>query len=105
MAQSGQQALKAIRLRMPELLDDLGSTESALIEKYLVPLLSSKTTRYFRRVGRVGQKREVADNNARLKALDMALWLRGAYAPTDLKLAEPTGVKVILMDTSRPGGG
>jgi hypothetical protein len=53
---------------MPELLDDVGLTERALIEKHLVPLLSARTTRFFQHGGKVTGKRIVADNDARLKA-------------------------------------
>ena len=102
LSQSGHQALKAIRLRMPELMDDFGLTESALIEKYLVPLLSAKTTRYFQHQGMVKQKREVADNDARLKALDMAFRLKGVYKAADFKPSESEGVKVVILDAPRP---
>lgn len=83
LAQSGHQALKAIRLRMPELMDDLGLTERALIEKHLVPLLSAESTKYFQNKGKVSDKRSVPDNDTRLKALEMSFKLRGAYAPED----------------------
>jgi hypothetical protein len=102
LAQSGHQALKAICLSMPEVLDEIGLTERALIEKHLVPLLFATTTRFFQYGGKVTGKRIVADNDARLRALDMALRLRGTFAAADLKLAEPTGVKVIIMDVPRP---
>jgi hypothetical protein len=68
LAQSGHQALKAIRLRMPELMDEAGLTERALIEKYLVPLLSAKDTKYFQRRGKVTDKRTAPDNDIRLRA-------------------------------------
>ena len=102
LSQSGHQALKAIRLRMPELMDDLGLTDTALIEKHLVPLLSAKTTKYFQRQGRVEQKREVADNDARLKALDMAFKLKGAYTSADSKPDASQGVRLIVLDIPRP---
>jgi hypothetical protein len=101
LAQSGHQALKAIRLSMPELMDEIGLTERALIEKHLVPLLSATTTKYFQHHGRVKQKRQVADNDARLRALDVALRLRGSYAPKGPEPADAT-VKVIVLDVPRP---
>lgn len=102
LAQSGHQALKAIRLKMPELMDSLGLTEKSLIEKHLVPLLSAKTTKFFQHERRVTQKREVADNDARLKALDMAFKLRGTYAAADAKPPEPPPPSVIIVDIPRP---
>jgi len=73
LAQSGHQALKAIRLRMPELMDDLGLTERTLLEKHLVPLLSANITKYFQHQGKVTDKRTVPDNDTRLRALETAL--------------------------------
>jgi terminase small subunit-like protein len=102
LAQSGHQVLQAIRLKMPELMDDIGLTERALIEKHLVPLLSATTTKYFQHHGRVNQKRQVADNDARLRALDVALRLRGSYAPKGSEAAEGVGVKVLVLDIPRP---
>jgi hypothetical protein len=105
LAQSGHQALKAIRLKMPELMDALGLSEKALIEKHLVPLLSATSTKFFQHEGRVTQKREVADNDARLKALDMAFKLRGSCKAADSKLTEPEPVRhtTIVIDVPRPG--
>jgi hypothetical protein len=102
LAQSGHQALKAIRLRAPELMDDLGLSLEALIEKHLVPLLSATTTKHFQYKGKVKQARKSPDNAARLRALDMAFLLLGAYPRTDLRLEEPKGVEVIIVDVPRP---
>jgi hypothetical protein len=102
LAQSGHQALKAIRLSMPELMDEIGLTERALIEKHLVPLLSATTTKYFQHHGKVKQKRQVADNDARLRALDVALRLRGSYAPKGPEAAEAVRVRVLVLDVPRP---
>jgi len=100
--QAGYQALQNLKLKMPELLDRLGLSDVALIEKHLKPLLSAQTTKFFQRRGKVTGKRVVADNEARLKALDMAFKLRGSFSQTDPRLAEPEGVKVIIMDMPRP---
>jgi hypothetical protein len=100
--QAGYQALQNLKLKMPELLDRLGLSDVALIEKHLKPLLSARTAKFFQHRGKVTGKRIVADNDARLKALDMALRLRGSFASADPKLAEPASVKVIIMDAPRP---
>jgi hypothetical protein len=100
--QSGYQALQNLKMKMPELLDRLGLSDVALIEKHLKPLLSARTTKFFQHGGKVTGKRIVADNDARLRALDMALRLRGSFASADPKLAKPAGVQVIVMDAPRP---
>jgi hypothetical protein len=95
-------ALQNLKLKIPELLDRLGLSDVALIEKRLKPLLSAQTTKFFQRRGKVTGKRVVIDNDARLKALDMAFKLRGSFSETDPRLAGPEGVKVIIMDMPRP---
>ena len=102
--QAGDQALQNLKLKMPDLLERLGLGDVALIEKHLKPQLNAQMVKFFQHEGKVTDKRIVPDNDARLKALDMAFNLGGAYAPTDQKLAEPTGVQVILVDIPRPGG-
>jgi hypothetical protein len=100
--QAGYQALQNLKLKMPELLERLGLSLVALIEKHLKPMLSARTTKFFQHGGRVTGKQIVADNDARLRALDMALRLRGSFAAADPKLAQLSGVKVIIMDAPRP---
>jgi hypothetical protein len=101
--QAGHQALQNLKLKVPELLERLGFTDIALIEKYLKPLLNARMLKFFRHKGKVTDMRIVPDNDARLKGLDMAFKLSGAYAQTDPKLEQPVGVKVILVDIPRPG--
>jgi hypothetical protein len=99
--QAGYQALQNLKLKMPDLLERLGLGDVTLIEKHLKPLLSAEMVKFFQYKGKVTDKRIVPDNDTRLKGLDIAFKLRGAYAPTDHKLAEPTGVQVILVDIPR----
>src|SRR4030095_108784 len=42
-------ALQNLKLKIPELLDRLGLSDVALIEKRLKPLLSAQTTKFFQR--------------------------------------------------------
>jgi hypothetical protein len=100
--QAGHQALQNPKLKA-ELLEQLGLRDSALIEKHLKPLLSAERVMFFHHKGKVTDKRIVPDNDTRLKGLDMAFKLWGAYAPTDPKREEPTGVQVILVGIPRPG--
>jgi len=101
LAQSGHQAVAALRLKMPELMDEVGLTARMLIEKHLVPLLAAKETKYFV-VDRKLVSRQVEALRIRLDALDMAFRLRGSFAPKDPKEAAHFGVKVIVVDVARP---
>src|SRR5262249_11820938 len=96
LAQSGHQVLKAIRLRMPELMDEIGLSKRALIEKYLTPLLNAKDTKFFQHNGKVTDQRKVPALSVRADALDMAFRLRGSYTPSRLE-EPPIGVQVVLV--------
>src|SRR6478672_3188742 len=104
-AQSGHQALKAIRLSMPELLDELGLTERTLMEKHLVRKLHAKITKLATRKGEFTDYVELEDHDTQLKAIDMMLRMHGAYAPKDPQEAAHFGVKVVVIDVPRPQHG
>lgn len=99
--QSGWQARENIRQKMPELLDQHGLTDEALIEKHLKPLLNATETKFFQHKGRIRSKREVIAWGPRKEGLDMAFKLKGSYS------AKPegdvnVGVKVVVLDIGRP---
>lgn len=107
--QSGSQALKAMRGRIPDLMDRIGLTEEFLIEKHLKPLLEANEVKFVREVTEVKRGRRtvqlpvvkqylVSDNATRLNALDKSFLLHGSYAPRDPKEAAQFGVKVIVQD-------
>jgi hypothetical protein len=97
--QSGYQALKAIKVRAADLMDEMGLTDQVLIENYLVPLLDAKETKFFNE----GKQRiNVAALGIRHAALDTAFKLRGSYAPRDPRAAEQFGNQVIIVDIPRP---
>jgi hypothetical protein len=100
--QSGWQALQNIRLKMPELLDQHGLTDSMLIEKHLKPLLRAKETKFFQHKGKVTDSRQVPANAIRLNALDLTFRLKGSYAAPSGESPERRFVQVIVLDVPRP---
>ena len=76
----GHKMLKSIAERMPEVLERMGYQDEKLITKYLEPLLRAKDTKFFAHKGKVRDRRDVADNDIRLKALDTVFRLKGSYA-------------------------
>ncbi len=58
-AQSGSQALDAIRRKMPEILDSAGLTEEGVIEKYLQPLMNAKETGFAKFEGKITDARSL----------------------------------------------
>jgi len=100
--QSGFQALRQIRGRVPDLLEKHGLGEEMLIENYLKPLLEAEETVFFQKDGKVGQRVNVAALGIRHSALRTAFELHGSYAPRDPKEAAQFGVKVIVLDMPRP---
>jgi hypothetical protein len=100
--QSGFQALRQIRGRVPDLLEKHGLGEEMLIEKYLKPLLEAEETIFFQKNGKVRQRVNVAALGIRHSALRTAFELHGSYAPRDPKEAEQFGIKVVVVDIPRP---
>ena len=70
--QSGFQALRQIRGRVPDLLEKHGLGEEMLIEKYLKPLLEAEETVFFQKDGKVRQRVNVAALGIRHSALRTA---------------------------------
>lgn len=117
--QSAYQAIRQLGRRVPALMDRLGLSEEALIQKNLVPLLEARETRFFAyrkqtsRTPRATKKnptpapivetvqvidsREVDALGIRTAALDIAFRLHGSYAPKqiDLDPDESEGYDVI----------
>jgi hypothetical protein len=85
-------------------MNRLGLTNEVLIEKYLIRLLSANVTICIREK-RKTRRVSILDHGARQRALDMAFKLSGAYAPTNLKLAETIGddIEIIDMPSRREG--
>jgi hypothetical protein len=100
--QAGWQAFQNIRRKLPELLDERGLSDEALIEKHLKPLLCATETRLFQHKGKVTDSRRVPAHAIRLNALDMAFRLMGSYAAPANVNTETKSVQVIVLDVPRP---
>jgi hypothetical protein len=119
-SQSGYQALKHLQRRMPQILDDAGLTEDAVVTKYLIPLLDAVETKFFpfrktiRQVPKdpkeptietVRQEiatRDVVALTARSIALDMYFKLRGSYAPKAIDLDPEKDVPLTINVSAIP---
>jgi len=101
-AQSAYQALRQMRGRVPELMDELGISERELIDKHLRSLLTAKRTIFAQKDGKFTDKRTVDALETRIRALELAFLLHGSHAPRDPKEAAQFGVKVIVMDVRGP---
>jgi hypothetical protein len=97
-AQSAHQALRQMRGRVPDLMDELGISERELIDKHLRPQLTAQRTIFAQKEGKFTDKRTVDALEIQIRALDLALQLHGSYAPRDPKEAAQFGVKVIVND-------
>ncbi len=74
--QSAYQALKSMRGRVPDLMDQLGLTEEHLIDKHLRRHLNAKRTVFFQKDGKVKDSRKTEALEIQSKALDMAARLQ-----------------------------
>ena len=79
--QCGSQALEAIRQKMPQILDNAGLTDKALVEKYLKPALEANETTFAKFQGKITDSKDCISWGPRLNALDVAFNLKGSYAP------------------------
>lgn len=77
--QSGSQALRQIRGRVPDLLERHGLGEEVLIEKYLKPLLEAQETVFFQKDGKVRQQVNVAALGIRHSALSSGSTMLDVY--------------------------
>lgn len=100
--QGGHQAIERIKKRAPDILDEIGLTLHAVIDKSLRPLLTATETRVFQHEGEVTDYVELADNGTRLRATNMALELHGAYPTEQEKQQGSLGVEVVVIDVPRP---
>jgi hypothetical protein len=101
-AQSAHQALRQMRGRVPDLMDQLGISERELIDKHLCRQLTAQRTIFAQKDGKFRDKRTVDALEIQIRAFDLAFQLHGSYAPRDPKEAAQFGVKVIVNDMPRP---
>jgi hypothetical protein len=100
--QSGFQTMQQIRGRVPDLLDKHGLSEGTLLDEHLRPRLNAQETAFFQKDGKVRQRVNVAAWAPGFPLYAQEFELHGSYAPRDPKEAEQFGVKVIVLDMSRP---
>jgi hypothetical protein len=95
LSQSASQALRLVKKKMPELMDDIGLTDKRLLAKYLLPALEANETKFFQHEGMVTDSREVIAWGPRLEALDKAFRLKGSFEADNQRHAVmPIGVMV-----------
>jgi hypothetical protein len=85
--QSTNRALKDMAERGPEVLERLGLTYEAVVDKYLRPLLVATETKFFQNQGVVMQREEVEALDIRLRAIDVWAKLFGAYSVQKVNLS------------------
>jgi hypothetical protein len=96
--QSGYQALQGLTNKVPAIMERHGLSDDVLIDKYLLPALEAYETKFFATGGRITDSRVVAAWRSRVKALDIALKIKGLYAGK--RKTEPVAehIKTILVD-------
>ena len=90
--QNGYRTLTRARGRVPEIMDELGLSEFALVENYLKPLLNAEKTEFAKFEGKITDALNVNDNGTRLSALDIAAKMRGMYS--DSSDRKPEGIAI-----------
>ena len=103
-AQFAYQAMKGLRRRVADLLDNAGLSEQFGIKMYSKPALEATETINAQKVGKFKDERDVATWHRRIAALRTLFELPGSYAPRDSKKAVQHGVKIINVDIPQPLG-
>jgi hypothetical protein len=99
---AAHRALSELQGTITEIMDQAGLTDVHLVEKCIKPLLQAKSVRFFQADGQILESRPFADHDTRLRALDVALRIKGKYAPLAVEQAHKHAVKVIILDAPRP---
>ena len=95
-------ALSKLQGTMSEILDQAGMTDGFLAENCLRPLLHATQTKLGQHKGKFRDRVQVEDNDVRLRALDIALRIKGKYAPPPAEQAHKHAVQVLILDVPRP---
>jgi hypothetical protein len=99
---AAHRALKNLQGTMSEIMDQVGITDAYLVQNCLGPLLHATQTKHFQHKGKIKDTAEVADTDARIRALDIALRVKGKYAPIATETPHKNTVKVLILDCPRP---
>jgi hypothetical protein len=99
---SAHQVMKALRGRVPQILDDLGLDEKFVIENHFAPKLTAKRVHYFQKDGEVTDIQLSEDLPTQMDAIHKIFPLHGSYAPRYPKEAAQYGVKIIRVDIPLP---
>ena len=99
---SAHKALSRLQGTITEIMDQVGLDDAHLVENCLKPLLHATRTKHFQYKGKVKDSREEAALEIRRDALDIALRIRGKYAPLAVEQAHKNTVRVIVLDIPRP---
>jgi hypothetical protein len=94
--------LRNLQGTMSEILDQAGMSDAFLAQNCLLPLLHATQVKLGQYKGKFRDSVEVADNDARLRALDIALRIKGKYAPLAVEQPHKHTVKVLVLDCPRP---
>lgn len=103
--QAGFQAFQSVKRKMPQMLEDKGLTDGAIIDKYLLPALEAMETEFAKFEGRISDRVDVISWGPRLQALDMLFKLKGSYAPKEITGENGESLRVIVEHIASNGSG
>lgn len=91
--QAANQVVKALKKKIPQIMDQQGLSDKRLVRKYLRPALDACNVKIVNELKKTDEGKEVETQrevpivnwDVRLRALDMAFKLKGSYAPTEIE--------------------
>lgn len=92
--QAGFQSFQGIKRKMPEILEAKGLTDSAAIDRYLLPALEAMETEFAKFEGKISDRVDVVAWGPRIQALDMLFKLKGSYAPKEITGQNGTAINI-----------
>jgi len=95
-------ALRNLQGTISEIMDQAGLSDAYLVQNCLHPLLHATRTKHFQHKGKVKDSRREPALEIRRDALDIALRIKGKYAPAAVEQAHKDTVEVIVLDIPRP---
>src|SRR6516162_4101646 len=93
--QGAYQVLQSIKKKIPEIMDENGLTDEALIGKHLASLLNATEVKAFNHKGKVIYSKPLKALDINMQALREAFKLKGSYAPPPESAQAYAGVQFL----------
>ena len=99
---AAHRALRNLQGTISEIMDQAGFSDAHLVQNCLGPLLNASHVKVFQHRGKIKYSKPLTNDDIRLRALDVALRIKGKYAPLAAEQSKKDTVEVLVLDCPRP---